>query len=364
MNRLEKGIIQAEEWIRSFEEELEEKCDIWNQLEAGSISPHGDLDPSLSQSGYAHWPKEHTKSWVYCTPHANELARLSQWQSKKNALPDIANKSAQECIELYEEKSNSGTYYEISDDDKPQPDETLDAYLNRIQISIGIKSERATKARGDDTCRRGWNSFLHFLRKLDPKARDFINQTFPEKLDIFAGKIIRIVAQEASSISMDLVRDILMKLVHMFKNENPQAKLTTLECLALIWICLTVSRLRLPVRISDLYELKASAIKIKGSYYKLLIPTSVGHRTVDISEKLANLLCLVSSIQSKRRRTTVLQSPRKSLSRTLDRTLTNLSIPSCRGNITYVTFMSPPHCLGKTHRSQLPMKSKSKEQKR
>lgn len=257
------GLIQVEEWIRSFEEELEQRRDIWNQFEAGSILPCGELCSSLSQSGRARWHEEYTKSWVYCSCSAKELSCLEQRLLKKTLLPAIADMSAKKCFELYEEESTSDTYYEISD--RQRFKETLHEYLIRIARGIEIKSKKATKILKDETRRRGLNSFLHFLRKRSPKIREFINQIFPEKRDIFAGKIIRKIAPEVYPIAIDLVRDILIELVRMFKEENPRAKLITLESLALIWICLTASKLRSSIQVTDLYELKASSIKSKGS---------------------------------------------------------------------------------------------------
>ena len=338
-----KGIIQAEAWIRSFEEELEQRRDIWNQFEAGPILPCGELCSSPSQSGRERWHEEHTKSWVYCSCSAKELSCLEQRRLKKTLLPAIADISAKKCLELYEEESTSDTCYEIFD--RQRFKETLHEYLIRIATDIETKSKKAIKILKDETHRRGLNSFLHFLRKLGPEERGFINQIFPEKRDAFAGKIIRKIAPEVYPIAIDLVRDILIELVRMFKDENPRSKLSTLESLALIWICLTASKLRSSIQVTDLYELKASAIKIKDARNMLLIPTVVGNRVVDISEQLANLLSIISSIPSKQQRTTIFQSSRKSLSRTLDRALTNLSLQSSLGNITYVTFMSFPHGL-------------------
>ena len=352
------GLIQAEEWIRSFEEELEQRRDIWNQFEAGSILPCGELCSSPSQSGRARWHEEYTKSWVYCSCFAKELSCLEQQVVQNIPLPCIVDRSAEKLFELYEEEFNFDTCYEISD--KPRPKETLNEYLIRIAADIETKSEKAVKGYRDETHRRGLNSFLHFLRKRSPQVRRFINQMFPEKRDVFAGKIIRKIAQEVYPISIDLVRDILIELVRMFKEGNPRAKLITLESLALIWICLAASKLRSSIQVSDLYKLKASSIRIKNTCNTLLIPTVGGDRVVEISGQLAHLLSIIFSIPSGQQRTTIFQSSRKSLSRTLDRALTNLSLQEHLGNITYVTFMSSPHGLERTRRFQPRDKSEAK----
>ena len=133
---------------------------------------------------------------------------------------------------------------------------------------------------------------------------------------------------------------------------RPNSQLSALESLGLCWLCLTTSRFRLPTYLEMVEKTKVSAINIDGEYSTMLVPTLFGERKIRISVRVAKFLIALSKIPSKEPRETILQSPRRSLTRVLDRAIQNCVINPDLGNITYITMLSTPHIFGRNCRSK------------
>lgn len=188
------------------------------------------------------------------------------------------------------------------------------------------------------------------MRKIAPEEIAFIEQIFPQKMDIHYGHIIRKIAPEIYPITQEIARDILCELAQMAIHGRSNSILTALESLGFAWLCLTASRLRLPTYIEMIRNTKPSAIIFEGDFPFLLIPTLFGERKIRISKRFAKFFLSLSEIPSKLPRETILQSQPRTLTRTFERALENCSINPSFGNITYVTMLSTPHIFGNEHR--------------
>ena len=169
-------------------------------------------------------------------------------------------------------------------------------------------------------------------------------------MDIKHGRIIRIITPEVPSIPEETAAEIIIELARRCRFGRRNAQLTAAESLGLCWLCLTSSRLRLPIYLETLRAIKTTSLHLDGEFPILLVPTFFGDRSIRISHRLAKFLRALSLIPSKKPRETVLQSPHRSLTRTFDAALRKIEPNPEFGNITYVSLLSPP-CFG-SHRYQ------------
>jgi hypothetical protein len=178
----------------------------------------------------------------------------------------------------------------------------------------------------------------------------FIEQIFPQKMGFSGDQIIRKIAPEVYPIPYEIAARILLELARQCRFGRTNAQLAAAESLGLCWLCLSASRLRLPIHLESIQAIESKAIQLDNDFPILKVPTFFGDRAVRISTRVAKYLDVLSSISSKKPRKTILQTPMRSLNRTLDRALASLELESL-GNITYVTFLSYPHHFG-NHRYQ------------
>jgi len=198
---------------------------------------------------------------------------------------------------------------------------------------------------------RALKSFLSYLRNISLEEIAFIEQIFPQKMDVTHGRIIRKIAPEVPSIPEEVAGTVLMGLAHRCRFGRRNAQLIAAESLGLSWLCLTASRLRLPIHLEILKNIKINALQLDGEFPILLIPTFFGDRPIRISSRVAKFLHALSLIPSTKSRETILQSPFRSLTRTFAGVLKDISPNPTFGNITYVSLLSPPHHFG-NHRYQ------------
>ena len=176
------------------------------------------------------WQKICAKGWIYCTSYVGELTQLDQWHCEQPTLSETAKESAEHCIECWKKYMDiKDTYYSDFENfnvDEPIEDEVLNDYLTRIATT------KEPGGKGERLHWRALKSFLSYMRNLVPEERAFIEQIFPEKMDIFDEKIIRKIAQETYPISEQLVKDILIRLIDLFRSMHHHCQWkTATECL-------------------------------------------------------------------------------------------------------------------------------------
>jgi hypothetical protein len=329
---------------------LKEAMEIVNDLKEGlkkrktSRDEIKELNPTWEQLSEENWIDIQTNCWLHGATKIDEANELEIWLFDNPPLSATAKSNAKKCVKLWREWLEiKDTYYEPFEDfefEEPKKNETLFDFIQRMAKAV---EDEGTGARLEW---RAFKCFLAYLKNISLDEVAFIEQIFPKKMGIFYGKIIRKVAPEVHSIPQETVAEILIELANRFQFGRQNAQLTTAESLGLCWLCLTASRLRLPIYIEKLHSIKSTALKLKGKFPILLIPTHFGDRPIRISFRVAKFLQAISLIPSKNPRKTILQSPLRSLTRTFDKALKKVSPNPKYGNITYVSLLNPPHHFG------------------
>lgn len=147
-------------------------------------------------------------------------------------------------------------------------------------------------------------------------------------------------------ISQEIVADILKELAHQVVYGRKNASHHAIEALALSWLCLTSSRIRLPKKLEQIHEIQTSTIISTNEYPELLIPTLFGNLPVRISIRLAKFLQSVAMISSDTPRATILSTSLPDLRKSFNTAIKRAALPSNLREITFLTFLSPPHHFG------------------
>lgn len=329
-------LVEVQEVLNDLEADLEKTRAIWKDIETN--------DPYCLQVAEEHWKVHHARCWLHGATDVLEANELDRWLIDQPPLSDTAKSNAAKCISFWKEWLNiEGAYYEPFEEfelDAPEEDQTVFEYICRMAqlVEEGGKGARLRW--------RALKSFLAYLRNLSKDEIAFIEQIFPQKMDLSHGRIIRKITPEVYPIPQELASNILVELARMCRHGRPDAQLTAAESLALCWLCLTASRLRLPIYLETLKVIKFAALQHEGEFPVLLIPTLFGDRRIRISQRLAKFLHALSRIPSRKPRQTVLQRPFRSLTRMFDTALKNVAPNPDFGNITYVTLLSHPHHFG------------------
>jgi len=216
---------------------------------------------------------------------------------------------------------------------------------------------------------RALKSFLNFLRKTNPKEQvAFIEHIIPYKMSLHYGKIIRLHPPEAYPLSEATAANILMELARRARCSRPDAQHAAIESLALCWLCIAASRIRLPKTLEMVSSIKSESLLsgvdfsisttptyggnnfwrplLDNDFSVMLISTLFGEQPLKISNRLCAFLQAVAFLPSKQPRETILQKPRRSLTRVLDEVIKSVKPNPEYGNITYLSFLSQPHIFG------------------
>lgn len=199
--------------------------------------------------------------------------------------------------------------------------------------------------------RRALKSFLHFLRE-DYCQEDvaFIEHIFPKKIDLRAGRIIRKIRPQVFPISHQIAGTIIKELAYQCAFGRANARHHACEALALIWMCISSSRIRWPRSLESIHKLSVDAIVCDKKYPELIAPSFFGPHPIRIGSRVARYLQEVAGIPSNNQRNTVLQTSLSDLRKPLDTAIKKAKLCSTLGEITYLTFLSYPHSFGKNIR--------------
>lgn len=337
------SLAQAKAVIIDLEAALEEKNKGWLEVRQDN--------PEFEQVNEENCREKTSNFLLHGATDIFESNELSTWLHISLPLSKLAQTKASKHIEAWEmvmeSKGPWGHYY--ADDPrffiKSEKNETL---LNFI-IQMAVKTEIFGK--GDRIEWRALKSFLGYLRGTYPKEEvAFIEQIFPSDMDVFYNRIIRKIPREVYPIPLQVAGDIIQGFMTLCKDSRPNAQHSFVEALGLCWLCLTASRLRLPIELEAIYQTKSSAISFEDEFPTILIPTFFGNQKIRISWRIAKFLSHLSEISSNQPRDTILQKPLRSLTRAFDRVLEHVRPDSSFGNITFLTLISPPHVFGEDHR--------------
>ena len=338
--------------LDDFETDLLKIRAIWRQIEIDN--------PSFDQVSEKNWQEKCARMWLHGATKVAECNELERWLFDHPPLTATAQIQARKVYRSWrkwletkgpceEDFGPRGAYYVEFDEfqiPNPQKDELLIHFVIRLAQSV------ENDGKGHRLEWRALKSFLNFIRKTYPVEEvAFIEHIFPKKMDVRPGLIIRKIALEVPSIPEETAAKILVELAKNCQFGRRNAQLTAAESLGLCWLCLTASRLRLPIYLETLRTIKPTAVQIEGEFPILLVPTFFGDRPIRISWRAAKFLHALSLIPSKKPRETILQSPFRSLTRTFEGALKTISLNPEFGSITYVSLLSPPHHFG-TYRYQ------------
>ncbi len=382
--------------LDEFEKEITEIQTIWRK--------QSESHPCLEQASSENCQEEYHRMWLHGATKVWERNELERWlygdlPATKTALSPAIDiyKAWRKWLKIsglpkfgttydydkktsswreVESKEPSDTYYATNsrfDIEKPSKDETLLDCIVRLAQSI------EDEGKGHPLEYRALKSFVDFIRDTySTEQIAFIEHIFPKKMDLHFGKIIRLISSEAYPIPEKTAAEILIELARRGRNGRPDARHTALESLALCWLCIATSRIRLPKTLEMVRDIKTTAVLsgtefslstkptyggdafwrplIDSDFSVLLVPTWFGEQPLKISNRVAAFLKAVSRLPSKSPRETILQKPRRSLARTLDEALKTIAPNPEYGNITYLSLLQQPHIFG-DHRPQPKHKS-------
>jgi hypothetical protein len=378
--------------LDEFEEKIAHTQTIWEELR--------ELNPSFEQVNEEHWRENHSKIWLHGGTTPNECNELERWLYGDPPITTTAHSSAKEIHDAwrnwlktagipkwkisygYDKKNHQyrempskelGQTYYVDDDrfaiQEPHANETLLAFIVRLAREV------EDTGKGHRLEWRALKSFLDFIRNQYPAEQvAFLEHIFPKKMDLHYGKIIRLIPQESYPIPEKTAAEILIEFARRCHNGRPDSRHTAAEGLALCWLCIATSRIRLPKTLEMVNKIKANAV-LSGAQFSisktptygsdcatchlssdnnfsvLQVPTWFGEQPLKISNSVAAFLRAVARIPSKKPRETIFQRPMGSLRRVFDEVLRSVSPPSEYGNITYLSLLNQPHIFG-DHRPQ------------
>lgn len=342
---MDSPLIEIHMLLDEFEHDLSKIRAIWKQIEIDN--------PGFDPISEENWEKKHAKMWLHGATKVQDCHELERWLLDSPPLTATAQILASKVYRAWkkwlEATGPFGAYYvDFSEFEilMPHKDEQLIHFVIRLARSV------EDDGTGHRLQWRATKSFLSFIRKSYPVEEvAFVEHIFPKKMDIHFGKIIRIISPEAYPIPEKTASEILIALAHRCRNGRPDARLTAAESLGLCWMCIAASRLRLPIHVETVKEIKYAAVQSSSDLPILQVPTWFGNRPVKISHRVFNFFNALSRIPSKRTRETILQRPLRSLTRTLEETIQSV-LPNAKfGNITYLSLLNQPHIFG-NHRYQ------------
>jgi len=318
-----------------------------------------DFENSLKEIENLHlskgWKDDLTKrflrSYLHGATEVSECNELEEWLYPELLLSKIAKQNALTHYHRWAEFIfNNGVYVDFSETDlvfSPRKEENLYHYTQRLSYHV------QDHGWGSKKNKRALRSYLFYLRKtISKKEISFLEHIFPKNMDLRYGSLIRLVRSQSHSISEQNASEIIKALGKAVMVGRSNAMLKNAEALALCWICLTSSRLRLPTTLECLHATPLNAITIRDSHATIQIPTIFGPYSLKISQRVALYLQAIAKTPSAFPRNAIIQSTLHDLRRSLKSAIKKALIPEKCGNITFLTFMSPPHHAGKNIRPQ------------
>lgn len=392
---------------------LEEACAILDDFEkkvAGIKTFYEQTaadNPHFESVSPESWQEKYYRMWLHGATDVWECNELERWLTDYPPSMAIANSSAKKICDAwrswlnvagpvkiekildYDKKSRnfieresqkaSETFYAEHDKfeiQEPLARESLYDFIVRLARSFEAqhdehqKNERKERKIGDWLEERALKSFLDFVRKNYPSEQvAFIEHIFPQKMDLHFGRIIRLIPLEAYPIPEKTAAEILISLAWRCRNGRFDARHTAVESLALSWICIACSRIRLPKALEMVRSIRPKAV-LSGAefglsknqtfgnkeYWRpltdddfsvLQVPTWFGEQPLKISNLIGTFLKMVARIPSKKARTTIFQKSRKSLDQMFNLALQAVDPDPEYGNITYLSLlMNQPHIHG------------------
>lgn len=306
------------------------------------------LNPDFEQVSAESWQIKEASLWHHGETRPREANELERWLMVSPPMSKTANSlTIDHYTDWNEYILEKGVYADFNEGDllKPQENESL------IDFVLRLAQEIENTGWGKKKQERALKSFLHFLRDSNKQEEvAFIEHIIPEKNELQAGKIIRIIRPQVYPISKEIAAAIIKELAHQCAYGRPNARHHAGEALSLILICLSASRIRWPRSLESVHAIRNDALISTAEFPELLVPSIFGPHPVRISQRVAKLLQAIVNIHSKMPRSTILETSLPELRKTLRSAIHKVNPPPEIGEITFVTFLSHPHHFGENIR--------------
>lgn len=230
-----------------------------------------NLNPHFEQLSEEHWRVREASYWVYGSTDYSEVAELEQWLYHP---PIATRRQSSKARPHYRRWAN----YLLEDGlladfhahhlSRPKGTQSLGDYI------VGLAHSIEEHGWGTKKSKRALNSFLAFLRDTkSPKQVAFIEHIFPKAKDLRSSRIIRKPPPQTRRISIQLAADIIRELAHQCAYGRKNARHHAGEALALVWLCLIASRIRLPRSLESVHRIPARALTAREGNPELLVPS-------------------------------------------------------------------------------------------
>lgn len=308
-----------------------------------------ELNPTFEQVSEESWQKKEATLWIHGATQISESNELERWLYAEPPLSVTAKSQAMEHYEEWKEYLlEGGEYHEFVETDLPSPSENESLIQFVIRLSLIIEE----KGWGSKKRKRATKCFLNYLRNSNKQVEvAFIEHIFPLKNDLCGGRIIRIIRPQVFPISQEITSLIIKELAYQCLRGRQNAQHHAGEALALIWLSLISARIRWQRSLEQVHAIRYDAILNDTGYPELLAPSFFGSHRVRMGERIARFLKAIAAIPSKEPRETILQTPLPDLRKPLNTALKKLNLSPSLGEITFLTFLSPPHHFGANIRS-------------
>lgn len=333
--QMSKELEPLQEILRNFLSQMKKKEEIW-KLSGRNIAG----TPDFGDDDIDPWPRKEACCWIFADLY-DHFGRFDRTAPAIDATSKLAEPIYQAWLNLGLECQIYPKYIIKP----PKKDDTIEVYLRRI--SYKIHRDKACKWHRWESLR----SFTSYLRQIYPKEEQgFIEEIFPEEMELFCGRIKRIEAPTICPIDIYATADILKSFASTVLEGRATARFCAAEVLGLAWICLTSARRRLPTQWKLISEISFDCLIPIGSSNNLdkigrpllMVPTFYGPSPVPISLTMFNYLKDIQNLSPNPRKA-FFQSHPKSLQRSLANIVSQLSSAANVGKVTFLTLLSHPH---------------------
>jgi hypothetical protein len=350
MDNVINGLEKAKEILFDLEKSIEEVSQIWIELRT--------LNPDFEEVSEAEWENKSSRFWLHGATKVRECNALEEWLYTHVPLSNTAKSKAIKYYDAWDESiQENESCLDVSAGDifKPRGTENLHEYILRLAQNVEKNGWVAKKNK------RALSAFLSHLRKLKPSEEiAFVEHIFPKEMKLHYNSLIRLIKPQVQPIPQEIAGQILKTFAEEVMRGRANACLKNAEALALCWLCLISSRLRLPITLECIHSMSIESIVIKKGVTYIKMPTIFGPQKVQISVKISKYLQAINNISSPNPRKKFLSSDLHDLRRSLKSAIKKSKISSNFGKITFLTFMTTPHIFGKNIRPGKPVINQSK----
>ena len=310
-----------------------------------------ELNPDFEEVSEIAWKNKEARCWIHGATDLSKANALEEWlyyyAPTSQAEKSLALNHYNDWVDHIRE---DGVYADFQETSLRQPDIKQS---NGKKISNEELLNQPLRLLANMVEKEGWgtkknklalNSFLAYLRGFNSKKEvAFIDHIFPEQKNLHYGRIIRKVRPQVQPVSQGIAAQIIKQLAFQCAYGRPNAQHNVGEALALVWLCLTASRIRFPRLLEDIHTIPSKALVFNNTFPELSIPSIFGLQKIRISTLISWFIQAIADIPSPKPRKAILQIPLRDLRKVLNKAIKKANLPSNLGEITFLTFLSSPY---------------------